>query len=421
MYPNKIILNFLIFILAISGLNGFLIEEGLLNINQSFLNLILDVALLIVFIFSIKNTKQFRQLFFVLLVFILLTVISFILNSDELNIIIYLNGLREFLPYFLFPIIYINLFQSSQRHFIIKKFNAFLYLFLFLQIPISFYQFSINGAGDMVGGTQGKGFSGNLTFIVFLSTFYLMTQGFDEKNIIRSFLKKSYLLIFWLPAFINETKISYILISLFVFLLVKLSISNIPKYIFIVILLFPALYIFNYVYQNTSNYFDSTEFLSSDFLEEYLTSDDEQYSDIPRFQKVAIFLTRFNKTEIILGKGIGQFKGGTTLALTPFASKYDWLLNGSVPMLFFLLVQVGIVGTSVFILYWILIITIKPRNQKISYSTNIITFCTVCFLIIQLYNESLRSLFFSGIMMYIICYAVYSLNSQIHNNTNFKS
>ncbi|HEY3369693.1 MAG TPA: hypothetical protein VGK10_02530 [Prolixibacteraceae bacterium] len=406
MYKNKILLITTIFILAISGLNGFLIEKGWLNINQSILNLVLDASLFLIAVFSIQNTRQIRQFLLFFFIFLGITLISFALNLDELTTITYLNGLREFIPYFLFPIIYTNILQSRWNAFFIQKFNTFLYIFLVLQIPVTLFQFSIDGAGDAVGGTQGTGFSGILTFTVFLATYYLMIQDFDENNVLRSFIKKSYLLIFWLPAFINETKITFILIPLFLFLLVKIVLSNIPKYLYLLIILIPSLYIFNFIYQNVTPQYDSKDFLSNDFLAEYLSSDNDQYEDIPRFEKLSILINNFEQREILFGKGIGQFKGGTTLSLTPFAAKYDWLLQGSVPMLFFLLVQVGIIGTLIFLVYWIVLMTIRPPKRIVNYSANLIIFSSVSFLIIQLYNDSMRFLFFCGIILYIMCYAI---------------
>lgn len=406
MNTRKILLNLTLLILTISGINGFLIEEGFLNVNRSVLSLILDIALFIVAISSFQNKKQIRQLLLIIISFGILTVISFVLNSKELTLIIYLNGLREFIPYFLFPIIYLNLFQSSQRYNLEKYFNVFIYLFLLLQIPVSIYQYSIYGAGDMVGGTQGSMYSGELTFIVFLATYYLMMQGFDENNILKSFIKKSYLLIFWLPAFIDETKISFILIILFILLLNKLSFANIWKYILVTVALIPILIVFNTIYERTTNLSITQDILNKDFLVDYLTSNDDNYTDIPRFQKIIIYMHDFDQKEILFGKGIGQFKGGSELAPTPFADRYDWLLQGSVPVFFFVLVQLGIVGYIPFTLYWITLISFHSNKRSIDNTGNMVAYTTTLFIIIQLYNTSLRSLFFCGIIMYILCYAI---------------
>lgn len=410
---KKILVNFTLLILLVSGLNGFLIEQGLLSINKSVLNLVLDLILLTLGIFSIQNTKQFRYLLLIFSLFLISTLVSAAINTLEFTTKAYINGLRDFFPYFLFPIIYLNIFQSSWKVIFIKRFNTFLYIFLILQIPISLYQYSIDGAGDTIGGTQGAGFSGILTFIVFLATFYLMTQSIDERAVFKSFMKKSYLLIFWLPAFINETKISFILIILFFLLLNIISISNIWKYIIACIILFPLLIGFNSLYESTTGNNYTDEILNKDNLEQYLTSDDENYTDIPRFQKIAIFFTTFETKEIFFGKGLGQFKGGTTIELTPFAESYEWLLSGSRPMLFFLVIQVGLIGTLTFMFLWIKLISMWSRERNSNYSLNLIIFSSMCFVIIQMYNDSLRSLFFCGIIMFTLTYA-------LSGNHNFK-
>jgi hypothetical protein len=403
---TKYIIYIVIIILFISGINGFLFEEGFISISPSILSVFLDGLLLIVTIFSIKNIKQTRKLISIFVLFLLLTLITNILNPNELTATLYLNGLREFLPYFLFPIIYLNIFQSSLQDYFVKKINIFLYFFLIVQIPVSLYQFSINGAGDAVGGTLGEGASGILTFIVFLATYYLMTRDIDYKNIVKSFIKKIYLLIFWLPAFINETKISFFLIILFFLLLISFSFSNLIKYLLIGIVLIPALFLFDSIYNNITGNSYTNEILDKDFFESYLMSDEEHYTDIPRLQKIAIIFTTFKTEEIIFGKGVGQFKGGTTLSLTPFAAQNDWLLQGSRPMFFFLLVQIGVVGVILFCFYWVFLITLRRKKNQVNYSGNLIIYAFACFIIIQFYNDSLRSLFFCGIIMYIMCYAI---------------
>lgn len=424
MNQNKFLIFITILILFIAGFNGFLIEENLLKINRSILSLILDGSILLIGILSIQKARQIGHLIIILLAFLITTLISYLLNYRDLSAILFFNGLREFIPYFFFPIIFINFFQSSQRINFIKKFNVFLYIFLIIQIPVSLYQFSIDGAGDSVGGTQGNGFSGNLTIIVFLATYYLMVQDFDEKNIIVSFLKKSYLLIFWLPAFINETKISFVFIIVFFILLNKISYSNVYKYIVMFLILIPFLLIFNSIYEKTTSNSINNDFLNEDFLVEYLASDDEIYQDIPRFQKIAIYLAMVNTKDAIIGKGIGQFKGGTTVNLTPFAEQYYWLLSGSVAMFFFLFVQTGIIGTVLFIFYWIRLIITQENKNRTGYAVNIIIFATFSFIVIQFYNVSFRSLFFCGIIMYSVCYAIFQKKSHkvriIDSNSKFK-
>lgn len=405
MYLNKIILYITILLLVLSSLFGFLFNEGVFGKTESIYRLFLDLILIVIGVSSIQINKRTKPLLIVFLVFIVLSFFSFLINNKELKFSEYINGIREFLPYFLFPFIYLRIFQSRRRIVFIKNFNRFLYFFLSLQIPVSLYQFLRYGAGDNVGGTLGNGGSGILTFTIFLTTYYLMTQGLNPKNVFKSLLKKSYLLIFWLPIFINETKISFLLIILFFIFLNLFSLYNLRKYIITGIVIIPLLMAFDSIYENTTNNSFTKEILDKDFIENYLSSNEDHYTDIPRFQKIAIFVTTFDTDYVLLGKGIGHFKGGTTMNLTSFASTYQWLLLGSRPMSFFLLVQVGILGIILFLTYWILIINSRDRKYTLSYSRNIIIFTTICLLLILMYNDSLRSLFFSGIIMYILIYA----------------
>jgi hypothetical protein len=169
--------------------------------------------------------------------------------------------------------------------------------------------------------------------------------------------------------------------------------------------LIPLLLIFDSIYEKTTGKSYTADILNKDYIEDYLTSEDEKYGDIPRFQKIAIFMTEFSPGDKLYGKGLGQFKGGTTLALTPFASSYQWLLSGSRAMLFFLIIQTGIIGAVVFLLYWIFLISYKQNGMKVRNGRNIIIFVTICFVLILGYNDSLRSLFFCAIIMYVVTYA----------------
>lgn len=397
---NKIAHYILLFVLYVTAFSNFTTKFIFGNTNNSFLNICIDVIIIIICIYLLSKVKNNIIFYF----FIILITFSFIINEG--NITTFTNGFREFSSFFLLPIIYKYLFYSLNCKKIIKSFNTFLYTFLSIQIPISIFQYLQYGAGDAVGGSLGAGFSGVLTFTIFLSTFYLMTQNFDPNNVIKCFLKKSYLLIFWIPTFINETKISFILIILFFILLNKIKIKNIFRYAALSITLIPLVVAFDTAYEKTTGNSYLNGILTEDFIEDYLLNDDDKYDDIPRFRKIIIFTTTFDFKDVMIGKGLGHFKGGTTLDPTPFAAKYQWLLAGSRPMIFFLLVQVGVIGTLLFILYWtILVIPKNSKKQRVEYSSNLIAYATICFTIIMLYNDSLRSLFFCSILMYIITYA----------------
>lgn len=401
---KKISIYTFLLVLIFSSTINFFNDNNILNSSKSIINLVLDILLIITGIISLPIKEKIINI--TLMIFFIFIIISLIINSEPTNTTIFLNGIREFTPYLLIPIFLKNIFYSSYRDILVRKFNIFIHIFLIIQIPVSLLQFIQKGAGDAVGGTLGSGYSGILTFTIYLSTFYLMLQNFNPNYIGKCLLKKSYLFIFWIPTFINETKISFILILLFFILLNEIKIKNILKLLTLSITLIPFAFIFDTAYEKTTGNSYLKEILNEDFVEEYLLSDDDKYEDIPRFRKVVIFVSTFDVKDVLIGKGLGHFKGGSTLELTPFATKYQWLLAGSRPMIFFLLVQVGILGTILLIAYWIFLsIPYVKRKYRVKNYSNLIIYITICYIIIMLYNDSLRNQFFCLIIIYILVFA----------------
>ncbi|MDP4206510.1 MAG: hypothetical protein Q8859_11015 [Bacteroidota bacterium] len=407
MNKEKIILNATLFLFILSALEGIFGADALIPIKGSTIRVIMDVGVLLTGLYAIDYRNPFNDLTIMILSFMALSVFSFLLNFGQLSFIGFLNGLREFLSYFFFPVIFIFLFRSEQKDLLVKSFNRLITAFLILQIPVSVYQLILNGAGDSVSGTLAVGFSGILTFIIYLSTFYLMVQGFDRNRIFKSLLHKSYLFLFWIPSFINETKISFLLIILFFLFLAEFSGKNSLQASLLIVCLFISIHLFDRMYQRTTGFDFKTDILTSEYLETYTSDDDEIYVDVPRFGKIMLVPKVLNEEEMLLGKGPGQFKGGTVLEASSFAKEYEWLLVGSRPMLFFLLIQVGIFGTILFILYWIRLILASWKFSTFEYSKNILLFITLSFIIIQFYNDSFRAIFPTCIMMYLIAFSRY--------------
>jgi hypothetical protein len=145
------------------------------------------------------------------------------------------------------------------------------------------------------------------------------------------------------------------------------------------------------------------EAFSSNFLEEYLTSSDPTLEDIPRFTKIALgtsYLLDNNK--FIIGQEIGAFKGGTTADLSTFGFKYEWLLVGSKPYLFYLLITGGV------ILCLLIVILFSYEIVNINSSGNnfaaIKKFLFICFLLILFYNDSFRNNCFLILFVYLVNY-----------------
>jgi hypothetical protein len=387
-------------------------------VNKSYVNAVIDVILLLLGVLSLKVIKSelFTRFFVVLLIFIVFVYIN---NRDKTNLLLTVNGIREFIPFFVFPILYIHYMQSSESIYFVKLFDRFIIIFLVAQIPVSFYQFSIYGAGDEVGGTLGMGYSGVLTFTIYLSTYYLMMKDFNRHNIRESIFTKWYLFIFWIPTFINETKISFILMIFFFLFLYDIRLKNIfnHRFVNIILLVLVVGYLFDYTYsQVTGENFGNI--LNVEYIDNYLANDVNENAilngiDIPRITKIVYTFNIFDDKELLYGNGIGHFKGGTELPLTPFADQYSWLLLGSRPMFFFLIIQIGIIGVLLVYYFWFLIFQYMWKKKVvIEMAKNIIIFCFLCFVLIQFYNDSLRSMFFCGVFMFILIYPLHKYSNE---------
>lgn len=405
---SKLKIYIVLFLLAVSGTVSFIVSYFQLPVNPSYIYLILDVILLFTAFLSF-NLKNSKRLIFLILLFLLVFVFSFYVNRNELDFLFFMNGIRDFLPYLLFPVIFFNLFQSSAHISFAKSMEIFLYIFLVLQIPASFIQFLAAGAGDEVGGTLGRGGSGMLTFTVYLSTYYLMIRDFDQKNFMKSLLRRSYLLIFWIPTFINETKISFLMIVLFFVLLAPLKLSSIFRVTLIAALIIPVILLFNNFYRQVAGKDFFSEIFKKEYLEEYLFGnsnvDLSGNMDVPRLMKIQLALKLQKGDKFFFGNGLGQFKGGSVLSLTSFSTRFNWLLAGSVPMSFFVFVQTGLFGFLVFIMVWYNLFKKAWDNRSFVFARNMSLFCTISFIVILFYNDSLRSLFFCGLIMYFMIFA----------------
>ncbi len=405
---GKLKIYLILFLLTVSGSVSFIVGYFQLGINPSYVYLAMEAVMLFTAFLSF-NLRNSSQVISLLILFVFVCILSFYVNRHELGLLYFVNGLRDFLPYLLFPVIFLNIFQSAAFRSLPKTIDVFLYIFLIFQIPAAFLQFFESGAGDEVGGTLGSGGSGMLTFTIYLSTYYLMIRDFDHRKFMKSLWKRSYLLLFWIPTFINETKISFLMIILFFILLAPLKLSSIFKITFIAALIIPVLLLFNNFYSQVAGKDFFTDIFKKEYLQEYLLGNDNVdlsgNMDVPRLMKIKLALELQKGDRFIFGNGIGQFKGGSVLDLTSFSTRYNWLLAGSVPMSFFVFIQAGLVGYIVFVLIWFNLLKKAWRNKSFIYARNFSLYCTISFVIIQFYNDSLRALFFCCMMMYFMTFA----------------
>ncbi len=325
---------------------------------------------------------------------------------NGLSVTFWANGVREFLGLMLaYPVMcYFMADEGRRRHFEPTLERHMLY-FLLIQAVCVTFQFVKYGAGDHCGGSFGNWFSGQVSMCIYIASFYLVHKRIDPAAPLAS-LKQCKLPIFLLfPTFLNETKISFVLIALYFILLMPID----RRYLLRVMWIIPAAMVLGWmavsVYAMTVSADDDV--FSVEYLTEYVAIDDideaeggalwqmneGMAADVPRLTKI-MYLTILHEQEPgheMLGWGAGQFKGGNGMDVSEFAYEYDWLLAGSIPYVFHVHIQMGVVGV-VLVIAWLVLLLLVPPAWSDGRDYNVQLFVVLLVCIIMFYNDSLRNL-----------------------------
>ena len=101
---------------------------------------------------------------------------------------------------------------------------------------------------------------------------------------------------------------------------------------------------------------------------------------------------------MLLGAGAGQFKGGTQIELTKFASGHKWFINGTRPNVVFIITQIGVLGYIWFILYMLRCLCFK--NRRYARALNMKIYLLMVFILHQPYIDAIRIVQFA--MIYLL-------------------
>jgi hypothetical protein len=160
-----------------------------------------------------------------------------------------------------------------------------------------------------------------------------------ENFLVRKVIPFFFLLV---PCAINETKVSFLLLGVLIFLLV-VSRNKMLRSIPLLALGVGMLYFLDYIYSQTAG--DTKNIFNDRFIEKYLYSGaTNQYGgDLPRFARIPIMLKLFGSDILthLLGLGYGLFSGHVVLGTSRITRALDFF-RGSRMMLFTLWVQGGI-------------------------------------------------------------------------------
>lgn len=381
--------------------------------SQNYINLLLDGVYVVLGLSVIRARRDL----IVFGSFVAIASVSAYLNHQ--GILVFFNGFRGFIGILLVPPIIRSLVTSYQGKWFVEKMDRMLYVFLWIQVFCIGSQFLRFGAGDEGGGSLGYGYSGMISTLIYVISFYLMNKRWDKDVSYINNLWANRVLIFLLfPSFLNETKISFIYFIAYFILLMKIDRRFIIRLVLSTPLVIILFLILGYVYLAATG--TESDRYDTEFFRDYLVGDDiEQLVevaiavqeedvetdnlwvvDLPRFGRLLFIPDALSTTGggLMLGAGIGQFKGGSIVSVSPFAKKYNWFLRGSLTMLFFILIELGIVG-----LVWILssLFSLIFAHNSWSRSKNIMLYSAMVVLLVFVYDNEFRFPNYCIIMFYI--------------------
>lgn len=333
------------------------------------------------------------------------------------------NGFRLYIPLMVsIPILRYMLNSKNACRFVQSLDTQLLY-FLYIQAVVMLYQFLRYGANDNVGGTFGFGGSGPISTLIYVVSFYLLNKRWDfERNWLENFSHNKQYFFLLIPTFLNETKISFVFILVFFFLLIKRDRKFIIRIAFLSPVAAIAICILGYVYlkaseqeaaqvftiENINNYLTGGEGvdelidLAIIIQDKDLVAEDQSVwaLDLPRFVKLYKVREALGDSDggLLLGAGVGQFKGGSILGKTHFAKMNAWLLNGSIVSLFWILIELGILGTI-----WLLatLIYLLRLPLKGAMGINLKVYLSVVWGLILIYDLQLSTMLTVFITTYV--------------------
>lgn len=241
-------------------------------------------------------------------------------------------------------------------------------LCLIVSVPIAIYQFTTTTNWDEVTGVFGTSASGTLTLLILSYVFLEMSRRLQNREKILGL----YIFIA-LPIFINETKISFLLIPyLFLIIFYVLGLLR-PQQIIIGLVVFSALLFgANKLYVNQYN-ISLVDWFSADRLTEYMLAGkysnvaDSNNIDLGRFLRLEIAYDTLNKSETyitLFGNGLGStFVGINSGLYGTFSKKFmnTGLNVGSRIQAYQMIVEFGFAGAASIIL-WMFFVFRKIRS-----------------------------------------------------------
>ena len=356
-----------------------------------------------------------------------------VLNHE--STLFWINGMREFVGLLMvYPVVLHVIEQPTSRERFLNSFDRQGLYFIIVQGGCIIVQWFMHGAGDLVGGGFGHYFSGQTSVTIYLISFALIRRRIDNEHFIQSLNENKIYIILLLPTFLNETKVSFVMLVLYFLLLAPIDRKLLMRLVVITPLVAAmatiGLGVYNYttkLSQSGTN-FNSLEDAVAYFVLEDLENvegdarwnieNNQGRADVPRLSKL-MYLAILNEQEpghMLAGFGVGQFKGGTQMAQSDFAREYDWLLMGSVPYVFHLYIQLGILGLILFVCYAIFLAWKHPPGTRRDVNLQLMLLAVA--LLVCLYNDMFRNLAFCIIFFTLLATSFLNAQSTMNGSSH---
>lgn len=401
--------RFFVILFWVSMCFNFVVEEFFVPLKS----LEFAFSVFVQFAFALLGLLLLRNKHDILVIgaFLAITVLSTLIING-LPVKMFINGLRNFFA-LLFAIPVIRFFVTGPGAAEFKaRFDKQLQIWLYIQAVCVMWQFFKYGANDAGGGSMGYGASGMVSMLIYLISYYLVVQKWDFDDFLGSLRRNYANVLLLLPTFFNETKISFVLLILYFLLLYKPSRSAILKVIYVVpvVIALGAGLIATYLHATGA---DADYVLSMDFVDAYffgaemdetieiaMDVQDGYYDDgleegqvwlldIARLAKFPLTIPELEKTPggLVLGAGLGNLNGGKRMGESDFSRKNRWMLIGSRPWSFTLLVETGFCGIIWF--FWMVISGFFCGFKYSFFSKRMYFYLGICIFLMLFYNEAL--------------------------------
>ncbi|WP_415890390.1 hypothetical protein ACMXYV_03495 [Neptuniibacter sp. SY11_33] len=287
-------------------------------------------------------------------------------------------------------------------------------ILLVASVPLALFQFFTVSHQDDITGLFGPKSSSLYSFllIAYVTTF-IVEKGFYSVG---------WRWLLFIPVFLNETKITFVLFPLMLVALLIFT-MRIKVYHVILVLLLSVIVssALDEVYYSLYGYPFSDVFDSA-YLDSYLFDYTEMHKDVPRFFRLHVAYEILSSSDFfnwMFGYGLGAEyvgDGGDRLGVIAYELRNTLLNQGTRIQLFQFLLDFGVVGT-VFLVTVLLIMLFRIMLKECNYEN----LFSLSILMLMVFSLVYQNMFFTKQLSFVLFFFVYSSLMKVRHKRNLRS